>query len=138
MTDSQGKALLTLIRRDIALPERQNAAFSLLRVMLTRRLMIADLYDFMDELSVMLLQTFNDTLRNQCARVLRMFLLNYPMTEKRVDATLSFLLKNLEYEEPSGRLALLHLLQSLMKEGPAEVFICCSYNYSLYSLLLMS
>ena len=138
MTDSQGKALLTLIRRDVTLPERQNAAFSLLRVMLTRHLMIADLYDFMDKLSVMLLQTPNDTLRNQCARVLRMFLLNYPMTEKRVDATLSFLLKNLEYEEPSGRLALLHLLQSLMKESPAEVFICCIYEYSLYYLLLMS
>lgn len=138
MTDSQGKALLTLIRRDITLPERQNAAFSLLRVMLTRHLMIADLYDFMDELSVMLLQTPNDTLRNQCARVLRMFLLHYPMTEKRVDATLSFLLKNLEYEEPSGRLALLHLLQSLMKESPAEVFIFCAYDYSLYNLLLMS
>ena len=110
MTVDQGRALLMLIRRDISQSERQNAAFGMLRVILQRKLVFADLYDFMDELSTLLLQTFDDSLRNHCARVLLNFLLNYPMADKRVDSTLTFLLKNIEYEEPSGRLALLHLL----------------------------
>ena len=121
MTVDQARALLLLIRRDIAQAERQNAAFAMLRVILQRKLVFADLYDFMNELSTLLLQTFDDALRNQCARVLLSFLLNYPMAEKRVDAMLSFLLKNIEYEEPSGRLALLHLLLNLVKNFPADV-----------------
>ena len=123
MTVGQGRALLLLIRRDIAQSERQNAAFGMLRVILQRKLVFADLYDFMDELSTLLLQTFDDSLRNHCARVLLNFLLNYPMADKRVDAMLTFLLKNIEYEEPSGRLALLHLLLNLVKNFPVEVGI---------------
>ena len=123
MTVDQGRALLLLIRRDIAQSERQNAAFGMLRVILQRKLVFADLYDFMDELSTLLLQTFDDSLRNHCARVLLNFLLNYPMADKRVDAMLTFLLKNIEYEEPSGRLALLHLLLNLVKNFPVEVGI---------------
>ena len=36
MTVDQGRALLLLIRRDIAQSERQNAAFGMLRVILQR------------------------------------------------------------------------------------------------------
>ena len=130
MTVDQGRALLMLIRRDISQSERQNAAFGMLRVILQRKLVFADLYDFMDELSTLLLQTFDDSLRNHCARVLLNFLLNYPMADKRVDSTLTFLLKNIEYEEPSGRLALLHLLLNLVKNFPVEVGIARSLKPS--------
>ena len=109
------------MKRDLNAPERQNAAFSLIRMVLSRKLMISEVYDLMDELSVMLLQSFSETTRNQCARVLLVFILNYPMSDKRIEKTVSFLLKNIEYDEPSGRLAVLNLLNSMLKAVPEEV-----------------
>ena len=127
MSDKQARALIMLIKRDLNLPEKQNAAFAIVRVILDRKIMISEVYDLMDELSVLLLQSFNDSVRNQCSRVLLSFLLNYPMSNNRVEKLLAFLLKNLDYEEPSGRLALLHLLQNMLGSFPIEV-----YSYIIY------
>lgn len=121
LSEDQAKALLLLVKRDLNAPERQNAAFSLVRMVLSRKLMISEVYDLMDELSVMLLQSFSESTRNQCARVLLVFILNYPMSDKRIEKTVSFLLKNIEYDEPSGRLAVLNLLYSMLKAVPEEV-----------------
>ena len=121
LSDNQARALIMLVKRDLNLPERQSAAFALVRVILTRRVMISELYDLMDELSVTLLQSFSETTRNHCSRVLLFFLLNYPMSEGRIEKMVSFLLKNIEYEEPSGRLADLNLLHAVVKEFPLEV-----------------
>lgn len=127
LSEDQAKALLLLVKRDLNAPERQNAAFSLVRMVLSRKLMISEVYDLMDELSVMLLQSFSESTRNQCARVLLVFILNYPMSDKRIEKTVSFLLKNIEYDEPSGRLAVLNLLYSMLKAVPEEVRerVCC-------------
>lgn len=132
MSDKQARALIMLIKRDLNLPEKQNAAFGLLRVILDRRITISEVYDLMDELSVLLLQSFNDSVRNQCSRVLLNFFMNYPMSDHRIEKLLSFLLKNLDYDEPSGRLALTHLLQNMLTSFPADVY--CFSLHSFYSM----
>ena len=49
------------------------------------------------------------------------FTLNYPMSDARVEKLITFVLKNVDYDEPSGRLADLHFIQSLIKNLPIEV-----------------
>ena len=105
LSEDQAKALLLLVKRDLNAPERQNAAFSLVRMVLSRKLMISEVYDLMDELAVMMLQAFSDSTRNQCNRALLAFTLNYPMSDARVEKLITFVLKNVDYDEPSGRLA---------------------------------
>ena len=121
MTTEQARALLLLVKRDINEVSRQNAAFRLTRVIVARKLVFSELYDFMDELAVMMLQSFSDSTRNQCSRVLLTFTMNYPMSNARIEKLISFVLKNVDYEEPSGRLALLHFIESMIKSFPAEV-----------------
>ena len=115
------------------MPEAVNAFIDTHNLSRVRRILlrIIDEYedDLMDELSVLLLQSFNDSVRNQCSRVLLSFLLNYPMSNNRVEKLLAFLLKNLDYEEPSGRLALLHLLQNMLGAFPIEVIFIDNQSY---------
>ena len=43
------------------------------------------------------------------------------MSDARVEKLITFVLKNVDYDEPSGRLADLHFIQSLIKNLPIEV-----------------
>ena len=127
MSDKQARALIMLIKRDLNLPDKQTAAFNMLRVILDRKITISEVYDLMDELSVLLLQSFNDSIRNQCSRVLLSFLMNYPMSNSRIEKLITFLLKNLDYDEPSGRLALSHLIQNMLSSFPVDVCFPLSF-----------
>ena len=121
LTTEQARALLMLVHRDLGEVSRQASAFELIRVILSRKLVFSELYDLMDELAVMMLQAFSDSTRNQCNRALLAFTLNYPMSDARVEKLITFVLKNVDYDQPSGRLADLHFIQSLIKNLPIEV-----------------
>lgn len=121
LTTEQARALLMLVHRDLGEVSRQASAFELIRVILSRKLVFSELYDLMDELAVMMLQAFSDSTRNQCNRALLAFTLNYPMSDARVEKLITFVLKNVDYDEPSGRLADLHFIQNLIKNLPIEV-----------------
>lgn len=109
------------MKKDLNDVGKQVAAFELIRVIIDRRLVFSELYDLMDELAVMMLQSFSDSTRNQCSRVLLAFTMNYPMSNKRVEKLITFVLKNVDYDEPSGRLADLHFIQNLTKNMPGNV-----------------
>ena len=121
LNENQGQALLMLVKKDLNDVGKQVAAFELIRVIIDRRLVFSELYDLMDELAVMMLQSFSDSTRNQCSRVLLAFTMNYPMSNKRVEKLITFVLKNVDYDEPSGRLADLHFIQNLIKNMPGNV-----------------
>ena len=126
LTVEQARALLMLVKRDLNEASKQAAAFELIRVIVARKLMFSELYDLMDELAVMMLQSFSDSTRNQCSRVLLTFTLNYPMSDKRIEKLITFVLKNVDYEEPSGRLANLHFIQNFIKALPVNVCHHCT------------
>lgn len=128
LSENQGRALLMLVKKDLNDVGKQSAAFELIRVIVNRRLVFSELYDLMDELAVMMLQSFADSTRNQCSRVLLTFTMNYPMSNKRVEKLITFVLKNVDYDEPSGRLADLHFIQNLIKNMPGNVSAMSANN----------
>ena len=73
----------------------QSALFGLLRVILGRRFVLAELYDLVLVLGEMLLQSPSESVRSTCAKLFLTFLMHYPLGERRVQQHFNFLVTNL-------------------------------------------
>ena len=126
------KRLLQTVERDLDHSERQGAAFALLKAILQRKLVVAELYDLMRQICRLCVTSHHDTVRAQCGALMLLFLLYYPLGNKRVQQQLDFVLKNmLSYPHPSGRTALLSVMQRLVQKLPQALLD----NQCLYFLL---
>lgn len=121
VSHNQLRALLVLIADDLRVGERQAAAFNLLRAIISRRLVVPEVYDLMDSVSDMLVRSLRPTARATAARLLVRFLLHYPLGSKRLQQSLEHLVKNMSYRYPDGRLAVLDALHAVVLKLPQPV-----------------
>ena len=66
--------------------------------------MLAELYDLVTVLGDQVLQSEAAPVRTACAKLYLTFVLHDPLGPKRLQQHLRFLLTNLQYPAPSGRL----------------------------------
>ena len=59
--------------------------------------------------------------RQVCSQALLMFLLDYPLSPKRLKQHLKFILENLAYEHETGRLTAIEMLGTIVAKFPPEV-----------------
>lgn len=74
----------------------------------------------MEKVAELLVQAQSGQVRGLCSQALLQYLLDYPMSEKRLNGHLEFLIQNLEYRFPSGREAVLDTLGAVVQRFPRE------------------
>src|SRR5690606_16387881 len=97
--------LLELVTPDLEAPDKQGVAFALLRAIVSRRFVVPEMYDIMeDQVAPLLVQSQSSTVREQARALLLQFMLDYPQGKGRLQKTLAFLLRNASsYVHESGR-----------------------------------
>lgn len=75
----------------------------------------------MDDITELMLRSYSAETRGLCSRSLLLFLLNYPMTQRRHGQVVAKLLSNLDYADGDGRLELLNLVLMVVARFPPEV-----------------
>lgn len=120
MTEEQLCALLVLVQGDLANRQREASTFALLRAVVSRRIVAPEVYDIMDAVGVMLVRSHSAVTRRRCSNVLLQFLLRYPLTPSRLHGQLEHFVKNLGYQYPDGRLAVLDMLHAVVLKFPRE------------------
>jgi hypothetical protein len=80
----------------MATAAKQAVVFGVLKACLMRRYVLPEVYDVMDKVGGLLVQSPSIPVRQQCASVLLQFLLDYPLGQKRLRQHLGFLLNNLQ------------------------------------------
>jgi len=100
--------------------ERQNA-FSLLRAILTRKIVLPEVYDLMTRVQELVVRSQAAQVRQLASTSFLQFLLDYPLGADRLKKHLQFLLTNLSYEHESGRLAALDMLGAVIEKFPGEL-----------------
>ncbi|MEW5318207.1 MAG: hypothetical protein WDW38_009447 [Sanguina aurantia] len=113
--------LLTWAFADLGEAADRPAAFSLLRAVLARRLVLPEVYDVMSKVQEVMVRSQSTPVRQLCSSTLLQFLLDYPLGPKRLQQHMSFLIANLAYEHESGRLQVLDLLVQVISKFPLEV-----------------
>lgn len=98
----------------------RQALFGLLKAVLQRRLVVPEVYDVMQRVAEIMVQTHTPSLQQLCSQSFLIFLLDYPLGPRRLAGHVQFLLTNLSYEHESGRLAAMDMLATLIAKAPRE------------------
>ncbi|GIL90429.1 hypothetical protein Vretifemale_18038, partial [Volvox reticuliferus] len=120
-TTAQLRYLLRWAFQDLGEAGAQPTAFALLRALLSRRVIVPEVYDVMDRVQQIMVRSQSAPVRNACGVALLQFLLDFPLGPQRLKQHMGFLLANLEYEYESGRLQVLDMLEQVVAKFPVEV-----------------
>ncbi|KAL4434124.1 hypothetical protein ABPG75_000565 [Micractinium tetrahymenae] len=118
---SQLRFLVTWAFSDLEESAGRQNAFHLLKAILGRKLVLPEVYDLMNRVQELMVQSQAAPVRASCSSALLQFLLDYPLGEKRLQEHLQFLLTNLAYEHESGREAALDMLTVVLQKFPEQL-----------------
>ncbi|OWM88808.1 hypothetical protein CDL15_Pgr020762 [Punica granatum] len=96
-------------------------ALSLLKAIIHRKLVVHEIYDVVTQVAELMVTSQVESIRKKCSQILLQFLLDYPLSQKRLQQHLDFLLSNLRYEHSSGREAVLEMLHAVVVKFPKNV-----------------
>ena len=113
--------LLERIRPDLEEPERQGVSFSLIRAILSRRIVISEVYDIMSDVSNVMITNQSRGVRDTTRALYLQFLMDYPQGRDRLKKQISYLVKNLEYEHDTGRQSIMEVLHQVISKFGDEL-----------------
>ncbi|CAL5362801.1 unnamed protein product [Camellia sinensis] len=96
-------------------------ALSLLKAIVNRKLVVHEIYDLVTRVAELLVTSQVEPIRKKCSQILLQFLLDYHLSEKRLQQHLYFLLSNLRYEHSTGREAVLEMLHAIVIKFPKAI-----------------
>ncbi|XP_073124564.1 uncharacterized protein [Henckelia pumila] len=96
-------------------------ALSLLKAIVHRKLVVPEIYDVVQIVAELMVQSQQEHIRKKCGQIFLQFLRGYEVSKKRLLQHLDFLIDNLRYEHPSGREAVLEMLHVIIKKVPEKV-----------------
>lgn len=95
--------LLNSVRLEMHESSRQPIMFELVQAVIARKFKLAVIYDIVDQLQEVLIQSQSDAARKHARETLLVFLQNCEVNSKRVLSHITFLLTNLAYKFPEGK-----------------------------------
>ncbi|GAB4851882.1 hypothetical protein Ancab_031281 [Ancistrocladus abbreviatus] len=93
-------------------------ALSLLKAIVRRKLVAPEIYDVSIRVAELMVTSQAEPIRKRCSQILLQFLLNYQLSQKRMQQHLDFLIINLRYEYATGREAVLEMLRAIIEKFP--------------------
>ncbi|KAK6544122.1 U3 snoRNP protein [Orbilia ellipsospora] len=106
--------VLMRIQPDLVEPDRQGLTFNFLKAVLSRKVVVPEIYDVMEEVSKIMVQNHSKGVRESCRGLYFQFLMEYPHSKKKLEAQLSFLISNLGYVHQEGRESVLEAINLLL------------------------
>ena len=108
--------LLKRLTPDLEEPDRQGVTFNFLRAVISRRVVIPEVYEVMDTIATMMVTSQSQGARDAARGVYFQFLVNYPQGRDRLSKQLGFLVKNLDYKHVEGRQSVMEAVHLLLSK----------------------
>ena len=118
--------LLKRLIPDLDEPDRQGVIFGFLKTLLTRKIVITELYEVMDIVASIMITNHTKSARDLARGVYFQFIMDYPQGKGRFEKQLAFLIRNLDYKHEEGRQSVMeaiHLLLSKTGQDLVQEFI---------------
>lgn len=120
VTEDQLKTLLVYIDQNIGDSSNQVHGFTMLKVVLDRQLVVAEIHEIMRRISEMAITSESTITRTEAKRLLINYLMNYPLG-KKIDGYFNLFVSNLNYETISGRDAAIQILHKIVNRFPQDI-----------------
>lgn len=134
LTEDQLKTLLFYVEQYLNVGEttKQTISFSLLKVIISRRLVTSELNNVLMQVGRLAIQSDSDVARAESKGIIVNYLMEYPLG-KKVEGFIEFFISNLNYELQTGRNSAISILHSIVKRFPVKylsqkagvMFIAC-------------
>lgn len=134
LLEEQLKTLLFYAEQYLNIGEatKQTIAFSLLKVIISRKLITQELNNVLMQVGRLAIQSDSDVARQESKGIIVNYLMEYPLG-KKIDGFIEFFISNLSYELQSGRESAINILHSIAKRFPpkylnrksALIFVSC-------------
>lgn len=119
-SEEQLRTLLLYVEQNLHDAGKQTIAFSLLRVIVGRKLLVAEMHEVMRKIGELVVTSESGDCRKDAKSIMVNYLMDYPLG-KKVDSFLKFFVANLTYEVASGRESAIALVHTCVKRFPQEV-----------------
>lgn len=120
ISEDQLRTLLLYIEQNLYDATKQTIAFALLKVIVGRKLLVAEMHDVMRKISEIAVTSESSTSRSDAKSIMVNYLMDYPLG-KKVDGFVKFFVANLNYEVAAGRESAIQVLHAIVKRFPPEV-----------------
>lgn len=137
LKDTAYAYLLNRIKADIEEPDRQGVAIAFIRRLLSRKVMIPQIYDIMNDIAQVLVTNQDPVIRTACRAAYAQFLLEYPHGQQKFDKQLAALVSNLEYPTPSGRLSVLEMIRLVLNKVDESQIDTCLTSFFVGLVLVL-
>lgn len=113
--------LLQRLTADIEEPDRQGVTFSFIRAVMSRKFVVPEMYELVDNIATMMVTNQTRSARDLARGTYIHFLIEYPQAKSRWSKQLAFLAKNLEYKHQEGRQSVLEAIHLLLSKTGDEM-----------------
>ncbi|KAG0221648.1 armadillo-type protein [Mortierella sp. GBAus27b] len=133
--EEQLTTLLNMIQPDLEEPERQSTTFSLIRSIVSKKLVVPEMYDLMMNIAEIMVTSQSQQAREESRRALLQFLLDYPQGRGRLRNQMNFLVKNLSYVFESGRQSVMEMMHVIIQKFSDDILM--EYTELFFLALVM-
>ncbi|CAL1568682.1 unnamed protein product [Knipowitschia caucasica] len=120
ISETQLQVLLGYAEEDIYDQSRQATAFSLLKAILSRKLVVPEMEEVMRKVAKLSVSGGNGMIRIHCRQIYMKYLLDYPLGNK-LRHHLDFVVSQLSYEHDTGRESALEMMASIFQSFPEKM-----------------
>ncbi|KAJ5545296.1 hypothetical protein N7535_006321 [Penicillium sp. DV-2018c] len=113
--------LLKRLTSDIEEPDRQGVTFNFIRAVMSRKLVVPEMYELMDHIATMMVTNQTRSARDLARGTYVHFLIEYPQAKSRWTKQLAFFAKNLDYKHQSGRQSVMEAIHTLLSKTGQEL-----------------
>lgn len=98
---------------DLEEPDRQGVIFNFIKAVLTRKVVITEVYQLLDVVATIMVTNQNRGARDLARGVYFQFVMEYPQGKDRFSKQLSFLARNLSFKHQEGRQSVMEVIHLL-------------------------
>lgn len=120
LKDTALSYVLGRVLPDLNEPSRQGLAFNFLKALVSKHIMLPELYDIADTTREIMVTNHSKEIRDVSRSVYYQFLMEYDQSKGRLEKQFKFMVDNLQYPTESGRQSVMELINLIItKANPA-------------------
>ena len=129
LKDTALSYVLLRVLPDLNEPSKQGLAFNFLKALVSKHIMLPELYDIIGAVREIMVTNHSKDIRNVARTVYYQFLMEYDQSKGRLEKQFKFMVDNLQYPAPDGRQSVMELINLIITKSSPELLSKLSSSF---------